>query len=374
MIARFDQQLGLRGASDDQSTLGLQYQAHKRLGLEAKASTGSDGLSAQGQAALTVGSGSVYAGERFAATGPEAGATSVFGVQMPVGPGSRVYSEYQWRNTGTGQDVLLIGAQKQMKPASNLVVTVAGEHGTVDNGLSHTRRTAWSGGAAYMRGDLRLETRNEARWDAAQTHRTQFLTANHAEVRLAGGLSLLGHFRWSETRNRDLGLVEARLEEHSIGMALRPLRRDPQMLARYTRVNDQSPATALGASPTSHMDVLAVEGVTNLGSRLQWTAKSAARILSGAGDSLGVRTHSLLVVNRLNARITGPFGAGIEYRLLTQREAGDRRDGWLHEVTWDPVEHLRVGAGFNFASFSDNEFSRNDSSVRGAFLRLQGKY
>jgi hypothetical protein len=91
-------------------------------------------------------------------------------------------------------------------------------------------------------------------------------------------------------------------------------------------------------------------------------------------DSSGVRTHSVLVVNRLNASLGGPFGLGVEHRLLAQHEAGDSRNGWLQELTWDPAKHVRLGAGYNFAEFSDNEFSRNDSSVKGWFLRLQGRY
>jgi hypothetical protein len=60
--------------------------------------------------------------------------------------------------------------------------------------------------------------------------------------------------------------------------------------------------------------------------------------------------------------------------MLSQREAADRRRGWMNELTWDPARHVRVGAGYNFTNFSDDEFSRNDSSVRGWFLRLQGRY
>jgi hypothetical protein len=48
--------------------------------------------------------------------------------------------------------------------------------------------------------------------------------------------------------------------------------------------------------------------------------------------------------------------------------------GWLTELMWRPVEHFRVGAGYNFTDFSDNEFSDNDYSVQGWFLRFQAIY
>jgi hypothetical protein len=38
------------------------------------------------------------------------------------------------------------------------------------------------------------------------------------------------------------------------------------------------------------------------------------------------------------------------------------------------MENFRVGAGYNFTDFSDDEFSQNDYSVKGWFFRVQGRY
>ena len=59
---------------------------------------------------------------------------------------------------------------------------------------------------------------------------------------------------------------------------------------------------------------------------------------------------------------------------MTQREANDREQGWLTDVMWKLHPSFRVGGGFNFTDFSDNEFTMNDYSVRGWFLRAQGRY
>jgi hypothetical protein len=57
-----------------------------------------------------------------------------------------------------------------------------------------------------------------------------------------------------------------------------------------------------------------------------------------------------------------------------QKEADDRRQGWLSELTWELMRHFRIGVGYNFTDFSDNEFSQNDYSVQGWFFRVQGRY
>ena len=69
-----------------------------------------------------------------------------------------------------------------------------------------------------------------------------------------------------------------------------------------------------------------------------------------------------------------PVDVGLGYRMLRQREADDLLQGWLTEVSGRVQRHLRLGIGYNFTDFSDDEFSQNDYSVHGLFLRLQGIY
>jgi hypothetical protein len=64
----------------------------------------------------------------------------------------------------------------------------------------------------------------------------------------------------------------------------------------------------------------------------------------------------------------------VEYRILRQEEADDSRQGWLTELMWEAVKNIRLGAGYNFTDFSDNEFAENNYSVHGWFIRLQARY
>ena len=68
------------------------------------------------------------------------------------------------------------------------------------------------------------------------------------------------------------------------------------------------------------------------------------------------------------------FVFGVEYRTLRQKETFDRRQGWLGEAFWKIQRNFRLGIGYNFTDFSDNEFSQNDYSTEGWFIRVQGMY
>ena len=68
-----------------------------------------------------------------------------------------------------------------------------------------------------------------------------------------------------------------------------------------------------------------------------------------------------------------PIDFGIEYRALRQRETDDTKHGWVLELSRKFGRHLRLGAGYSFTDVSDDELSSNDYSVRGWYLRFQGK-
>ena len=107
---------------------------------------------------------------------------------------------------------------------------------------------------------------------------------------------------------------------------------------------------------------------------IDWVGKAAARI---RGESQGVgtgETHSVLWAQRLEYTVRKPFRYGIEYRALSQREVGDRRAGWLNELSWDPSLNFRLGVGYNFTTFSGDPLETGPESSHGWFLRAQSRY
>ena len=102
--------------------------------------------------------------------------------------------------------------------------------------------------------------------------------------------------------------------------------------------------------------------------------KTAGRFQEQIDAAGAVESNTLLAIQRLNVDVWRPIALGVEFRLLGQREADDLRQGWLGEVMWKVQKHFRVGGGYNFTDFSDNEFSQNDYSIHGWFLRVQGRY
>jgi hypothetical protein len=207
--------------------------------------------------------------------------------------------------------------------------------------------------------------------------RQQWFTSTQLDYRLNADFSLLGRFRYSRTEDRNTQALEAQLTEGSIGIAFRPVRSDKlNGLARLTHLADRRPTGVGGAAWDENvLDVLSLEGIYEFNPKWEWFSKLAGRRQEQSflfSDT--VTTTSYLTIQRINANLYKPLDLGVEYRILTQQETDQRQQGFLTELMWKVQKNFRVGVGYNFTDFSDNEFSLNDYSVDGWFVRVQGRY
>jgi len=94
-------------------------------------------------------------------------------------------------------------------------------------------------------------------------------------------------------------------------------------------------------------------------------------------EGFDTTTRTLLLINRLNYHLARAWDAGIEYRLMRLYLPGGAdqlRTGSLLEVGYWVNPHTRLGAGWNFSRFSDNELADLDRDTYGFFVRVVGKY
>lgn len=378
--AELEHQQTLSGSDNDRTGLALLVQALPALAVELRGSDGDRGSAAQAGAVLDLGESSIYLTERLSEdpTGSRA-TTTILGSRTELGPSSRVYSEYQLENSPRGERaVSLLGLQRQWDPGPGFRFRLSGELADVAAGSSPTRRSALATSLSYASDERwRVTTRNELRREDGSADRTQFLTHSQLDLRLNPDFTLLGRYRYGKTLDDDLDVTEARLDERSLGLALRPTTNDRlNSLARYTRLSDLRPFGAAGELRNEReMEVFSVETLFQVNRRVEWFSKGAARIQTeGVDDLPRVESETLLAIQRLNYRLERPLELGLEYRVLEQQLADDQRRGWLGELSWRMMPRLRFGVGYNFTDFSDNEFSQNDYSVEGWFFRIQGTH
>jgi uncharacterized repeat protein (TIGR01451 family)/CSLREA domain-containing protein len=379
LLARLERQETLDGPANDQTTVDLQYAVARSLALTARGTHGSLGSSVEAGAVLSAGDGRIYVTERALDDRAGERTATVVGARAPLGPDSRVYSEYQWEEGEAGRrKVSLLGVQRQWDVGPGFRLILGGEAADVAGGALISRRSAATASLSYAndRG-LTAVTRQQVRFESGTTPREQILSVTRIDYRVRPSITLLGNFRYSRTTERDTDEVEARLEERGFGFAYRPVTHDRfNALARYTRVLDLRPFAGSPLESTERiLDVIALDTTCDLTRRLEWLSKIAWRGQEERRDGVRpARSRARLAIQRLNLEVWKPIALGVEYRVLDQRDTDDRRQGWLTEVLWAVHDNFRIGGGFNFTDFSDDAFSANDYSVRGWFLRVQGRY
>jgi hypothetical protein len=373
-----EHQRSLGGPDVDQSAIGAEWRLPMGLALEGRASDGTEGRGFRGGASLALGGRRFYVREELlrGASGPQG--MTVVGVQTPLGRMSRAYSEYQWlRRGGEDHTASVVGVEQAWRVASGFSGSAFGEYGGRGGGgtsLPHTTLALQLGYSGKF--PLAVRTRGEFRKMDAGSLDRQFLVATHMDLRLVGGLSLLGDHRLSEALPRGPG-ESTRYEERSVGMSYRHARSDRvEALARLTDLQDRraaEPADSLRS--TRGLTVGALEVRMRLWPDLEWAAKGAIRVMrEGAGDIPPSDAHSTLWTSRVDYAFARPFRVGVQYQQLAQEEAGDRRGGWLQELTWDPDKHLRFGVGYNFTRISGDEFNTTGDDAGGWFVRAQSRY
>lgn len=375
-----EQQTTVTGPENDQSKVGIRYQVTPSLSLGASGTHGTKGSSYQGEANLNVAGSRLYATERL--TDDDAGhsSASVVGAETTLDSSTNVYTENQWERTGEGvsRQVSLVGARRKWDVAPGLSAVLSGESSKTTSSAEETSRYALSSGVSYNDPErVEASVRGEVRREKGSRETVQYLTANRFKIMLSPDYSVLGRYNYSVTRDLDVDEVKARFEERSVGLAYRPVAWDRlNLLSKYTVLRDLAPDTLdTTASTDTFTRVLSIEWSYDLTHRLEWVEKDAVKTSEEqTGDWAPVRSRTALNIHRLNYNFVDAWDLGLEYRLRSVDITDDSQTGWLAELMYALGDHFRIGLGYNFTDFSDNEFSENDYSVRGTFLRFQGKY
>jgi uncharacterized repeat protein (TIGR01451 family) len=369
----------LLSSGGGQSALALEYKPLSMLALEARASTGEQGGSLRGGATVTMNGRQVYVKEEHSDGGIGAQSRTLFGVQAPLGPMSRAYTEYQWLKDPLGDHALSVtGLEQGWKTTTGMTGSVAAEHGARSGETGD--HTTVSGVLAYKSAfPLSGSTRAEVRDQSGGANGRQMLSTTRLQLALPVGFSVLTDVRYSQARNFDQANVPARFLENSIGLAWRAPRTDAlQILGKLARQEDRRaavPGDTLGSSETV-LGVASLEATIRVLPGLDWAAKGASRLQEDGRLGLpSALAHSTLWTSRVDYRIVQtPMLLGVEYRMLRQAEVDDNRSGWLQELSFDANKNMRFGVGYNFSRFSGDPLVRTQDTARGWFLRAQSRY
>jgi uncharacterized repeat protein (TIGR01451 family) len=215
----------------------------------------------------------------------------------------------------------------------------------------------------------------------------QVVSLNNLDLKLTRDLTFLARYNLALTHNLTLDATEQIDQVFTLGFALRPINYDLiNILLKYTFFDQQRPLALedLHTDRTQKHVVSLVPMIElpygfQLINKLAWKYVKSELTSFTDGDQPSVFTSTLLYIFRLNYhiwRITQQLGfdLGAEYRFMRQYEPQDLQHGALLDLDLVIYEHLRIGGGYNFTHFSDNEFDPEGTDTHGWFFRMRGSY
>ena len=340
-------------------------------------------------------------------------ASTVVGGEQRYGgdqtPG-RSYGEYHMDTGVSGErSRAVLGFGQGWEPIRGLSFNVGYERSQTlasDGGDSASSRNTASFGAQLIRyADIKVSTLFEARFDhgsliapasnpclgndvsgnplycrdrlTAVGDRRQLVTMTTAEWKVTRDFTFFSRFDLVTTQNQTLDLLEARDMEATFGGAYRPLMTNwLNVLGRYTYLETLAPYDLeLDEFRHDRSHVLSLSPIIELPFNLQLVEKVAWRGMNLRTEGMPeVDNNLILLVNRLNYHLTRMFDIGVEYRFLRQSLTQDWQHGVLVEFNWIVEDYVRLGIGYNFTRFAEDELGDFNRDASGVFFRVTAQY
>lgn len=258
------------------------------------------------------------------------------------------------------------------------------EQGKVQNpDGSKSDRLALATAVGYVEKDLetgkevfKSSTKLEGRTDRGGKAANQFLVYQSLEGRFNDETTLSAKVEASETKNLETDKAEAKYKEIVLGIAYRPVADDRlNLFGRYTYKDNKKPVGQENTAgiEQNKMHVFSGDVAYDINDQWQMVERLALRIMEEKVEGFDfAKTHTWLMINRVNYRINQDWKMGGEYRILAQKEAKDQKRGFLIEAVRSVNDNVEMGVGYNFTDFMD-DLTNLDYTVQGPYIRLTGK-
>ncbi len=383
---------------NDRYGIGGEIRLNDRLTLSGEVSDGDLGFGAQARAAIQRSDDSeFYLGYALSTdnrvTGLNTQATNHDGT-LTVGARQRfndtlsVYGEERYGHGGS-QRSLVHSYGLNFDPTPEWSFGLSVENGTVEERLTgeNFERTAFTVSAGRASDEWRVASNLEARFEDSEggstdRDRTTWLMRNTMAYDASRDWELLARLNFAISDSDQVSFLDADFVEGVIGAAYRPVENDRlNALLKYTYFENLAPAgqiTASGQVATTRQksQILSVDAIYDLTEKLSVGGKYGYRSGEVAFDRVNddfIKSDAHLAVIRLDYHVMHNWDILAEGRWLSTTLADDERWGALAGVYRHLGNNVKVGVGYNFASFSDDLTDFNEDSD-GFFVNVIGKF
>jgi hypothetical protein len=216
--------------------------------------------------------------------------------------------------------------------------------------------------------------------DLSVLTRRTWLFRNNFKYQLTPAFRLLGKLNYSESESTQGQFYAGEYTEAVFGSAYRPISNDRwNVMAKYTYfynlpTTEQITLRNTAAEFIQKSHIASVDVSYDIRPRWSIGGKYAHRVSEASLDRENPEffdNGARLMILRADWDFSENWEAMLETRVLDMMDIGDKRSGALLVVSRYLGEHVKLGMGYNFTSFSD-DLTDLDFDHDGAFLTMTG--
>ena len=263
--------------------------------------------------------------------------------------------------------------------------SIAYEQGRVTGGVDNDfDRHAISLSAGYQTERTTLSGRVEYRTEegtlsGSPVATDAFLLTANGTYKFSDAARFVGSLEYARTDTDQGSFLDGEYGDLSLGYAFRPVVNDRlNVLARYRYVHDmfgQRLDDIDDNGPRQRSHVFSIDAIYDLNENWSIGGKIGYRSTESAADETAdfVDNDAYLLVAGLTYHLPHEWDALVEVRQFRALDADFTETGVLAAAYRHVGNHLKVGVGYNFGSFSDDlsDLVRDD---RGIFLNVIAKF
>jgi len=376
------QQFTASTVKNHQTALGINYRLNEDTTIEAEGSFGSHGTGGRLGIEKTGRDGTrIYAAVEsgFSHRTGEKEYTTKAGVSGDVNEDTNAYMEYGTTSGGDdSRTSRTFGLEHDLGKSDDLRASFRLERGEEKSSLNGRYFTT----AAYLSAEYTLKNGIKLTGDVEFQRQSGSIAERYfgahfmAEGKVSESLTLFGEYEYNraeEVRGND---TDTKYSKTLFGFAYRPSNNDRlNLIGRIGRIHELRPdSTNGGASPDSVSTVLSIEALYEPVTGLRLRQKIASKnVNESAGPGPGSRSYTTLWVSGIGVQVSNKWDLDLEYRTRRQPSATNRSGGFALEAGYKIKDTVRLGIGYNFSDYTDNEFASDGYSAKGVFFRIQAK-
>ena len=386
-------------AGNDRVGVGGDFKINDRLSLQGEVTGGDGGVGANAQATFTRSDNTqFYLGYGLSADRTDTGfaaanqnlansGTLTLGARTRYNDSLSVYGEERF-GLGSSDNTINHVFGLTFDPSEVWSFGASVENGRIEDDVNGAfDRTAFSVSAARADDNVRLASNLEGRFENRELNgidssRRTWLMRNTLSIKANPNWTALGRFNFAISESDESDFLDSDFIEGVVGAAYRPVDNDRfNALASFTFFEDLAPSEQISAGgatalPAQRSQIFNIDGTYDLTKRLSIGAKYGYRrgevALDRNTDNF-IESDAQLGIVRLDYHVIKKWDLLAEGRILSSDLAEDERLGALVGVYRHVGEHAKIGAGYNFASFSD-DLRNFEEDNDGFFINVLGKF